>query len=831
MCKGNRSPVVMIYNYIKIALRNLSRHKGFTFINILGLSIGMAVFLLIAQYVLFERSYEGFLPNASHIYRVKLESYLNNELTIASAENYPGAGPALASELPEVTGFARLYNLGYKNNVIITNPDARPDPIAFKQRRFLYADSSFLSLMGYPMAKGDPATALAEPLTAVISEEYAQKYFGKEDPLGKSLHMQDDDFNDELVKVTGVFKTLPENTHLKFDVLFSYKTLYGRNERAPARYNLSWQRKDMYTFISVQPGTDIAALEAKLPAIVDKYNPQLKTQNRRDVLSLQPLKSIHLHSDLAEEPEPNGNARIVSFLALIGFFVLAIAWINYINLSTARAVERAREVGVRKVVGAFKGQLIGQFLVEAAFVNLFAVILAWAIIAVVLPWFNTLSGHHFTLGYLVKPWFLTLLGMLWITGALLSGFYPAWVLSSFRPISVLKGTLKNTSAGILLRKGLVVVQFMASVVLISGIFIIYKQLGYLLHRDLGMNIDQVLVVERPGIAQKDRTAFNSAIDVFRAELLKDGQIQSVSASATIPGKQREYKASVKRLGANESEAATARFNSMDYDFMDVFQMKLLAGRTFSKAFPSDPDTAAIITASMVKLLGFKTPEEAIGQTLAIPEFEWNPIVVGVVNDYHQVSLKKVLDPTIFFCSLYSGEFYSMRIRTDRLAQTMAHVEASWKTAFPGNPFEHFFLDDYFNRQYENERRFGRIAFAFAILAVIVACLGLFGLSGYTITQRTKEIGIRKVLGATTSNLVTLLTKDILVLVVVAIVIASPLAWWAMNQWLQDFAYHIDIHWWVFAFAGSLAVLVAFVTVSFQSLKAAFANPVESLRSE
>ena len=821
----------MLRNYLKIALRNLSKHKGFTLINVLGLALGMAVFLLIAQYTRFEKSYENFFPDASNIYRLTLEQYVNHELQIASAENYPGAGPALKKELPEVEEYARLYNMGYKNNVIITNEEAQPQPIALKHRRFLYADSSFLSMMGYEMIAGDPVTALAEPLSAVISEEYARLYFGTANAMGRSLHLKDDDYNDELVKVTGIFKDLPENTHLKFDVLFSYTTLYSRFERAPQRYNESWQRKDMYTFLKLREGTDIASLETKFPTVVDKYSPELAEQNRKDILKLQPLRDIHLTSDLAEEPEPNGDARIVFFMGLIGLFVIIIAWINYVNLSTARAIERAREVGVRKVVGAEKSQLISQFLAEAGLVNLVSAIIAWVLTLIAIPYFNELAGVSFNASQLTKSWFLGLLLLLWVGGTLLSGFYPALVLSGFRPVSVLKGSLKNTAGGSMLRKGLVVVQFMASVILIAGTIVIYKQLNYMLNQDIGMNIDQVLVVERPGISPRDREARTSAIDVFRNELKKSSDIEAISASVTVPGKQREYKAMAKKYGTDDTQLVGLRFNSMDYDFLDVFKMKMVAGRAFAEEFPSDQDTSVIISESATQLLGFDKPEDAVGQTIAIPQFRWNPIIAGVVNDYHQVSLKKALDPAIFYCSPYFGEFYSMRIKTDDIAATVQHVEKAWAKAFPGNPFDHFFLDDYFNRQYENERTFGALATVFALLAIFVGCLGLFGLSGYMITQRTKEIGIRKVLGATTGGIVTLLSTDILKLVFLAIIIASPLAWYAMNNWLLGFSYRIEMGWWIFAMAGAIALLIALATVGFQSIKAALANPVESLRSE
>ncbi|MCB0569075.1 MAG: ABC transporter permease [Phaeodactylibacter sp.] len=821
----------MFRSYLRTAARNLLKHKGFTTLNILGLAIGSAVFLLIAQYVKFERSYEAFIPGADNIYRLKLERYQNGELLIATAENVPGAGPALLAECPEVEAYARLYNLGYKNNLIITNEEAQPEPIAFKHRHFLYADSAFLPMMGYEMVSGDPATALAEPLTAVISEAYAEKYFGAQGPMGRRLHMQDDDFNDETVQVTGVFKNLPQNTHLKFDVLFSYKTLLSRGDWAPARYNTAWGRNDMYTFVKLKPGAQAAALEARFPAIIEKYNPQLAENNRKDVITLQPLRSIHLYSNLAEEPEPNGDGRIVLFMSVIGLLVLVIAWINYVNLSTARALERAREVGVRKATGAAKGQLIGQFLIESALANLIATVLAFALALLSFRGFNQLAGLQLSLSYLVQPWALGLLAVIWLAGTFLSGLYPAWVLSSFQPVAVLKGQFKNTARGLVLRQALVTLQFAASIALIAGAIIIYRQLSYMLGQDIGMNINQVLVVERPGIVPRGHDARNSAIDVFRSELAKQPGIYGPASSVTVPGKQREYKAAVKRMGAPDDESATLRFNSMDYHFMDIFDMKLLAGRAFSPDFPHDPDTSCIITQSAVRMLGFDEPEDAVGQTLSIPGFQWNPIVAGVVNDYHQVSLKNAMEPTVFYCSPYSGEFFSMRLTNPDIPGTISHIRQAWARAFPGNPFDYFFLDDYFAAQYDNEQRFGSLALVFALLAILIGCLGLFGLSGYAIAQRTKEIGIRKVLGASTSGIVGLLSRDFLKLVAVSILIASPLAYYFMEQWLRDFAYRINISLWVFALAGMIAVAIALLAVSFQSIRAALANPVEALRSE
>lgn len=821
----------MITNLLLTAWRSLTKNKFFSTLHILGLAIGMAVFLLLAQYVHFERSYENFIPNADNIYRVGLDVRLNNEFVLNSAENYPGVAHAFMTEVPEVTGVARLYNLGYKNNTIVTYKDAQPEPIAFKHRRLLFADSSFLPLMGYEMVAGDLTTALAEPFTCVVSEKYAKMYFGNEDPLGKMLLMNDDDDANELAKVTGVFKDIPENTHLKFDILYSYKTLFSRGEWAPGRYDQSWRRKDMYTFVALQPGTNPKTVEAKFPAIVAKYKPELKERNAEEVLFLQPIKSIHLTSNLGDEPEINGDEKIVNFLSMIAIFVIIIAWINYVNLSTAKAMERAKEVGVRKVMGAFKAQLIRQFLVESALVNLVSAVIAMLIVVAVLPYFNGISGLSLTIKYLLQPWYLGLAALLWAVGTLLSGFYPAIVLSSFKPVSVLKGKLKNSFSGQFLRKSLVVFQFMSSVALIAGTFIVYSQLKYMMNQDLGMNIEQVLVVERPGIAPNDRKAFNSSIDVFRDEVKKSPAVAGISASATVPGKQREYKALVKKFGSPDDQLATLRFNSMDYEFIDVFKMKLVAGRLFDEKYPTDQDTAVIVSESATKLLGFKTPEEAVGQAVTINSFGWSPVIVGVVNDYHQVSLKKSIDPAIFYCTKYDGEFYSVRFNTTDLPGTVDHIRQAWTKAFPGNPFEYFFLDDFFNRQYENERKFGKLFTTFSILAVIVSCVGLFGLSAFTATQRTKEIGIRKALGSTENGIFILLSQEYLKLIGLSILIASPLIWWVMNNWIQTFPYRTDISPFVFVVSGGMVLLVALITVSYQTVKASKTNPVESLRYE
>jgi putative ABC transport system permease protein len=737
--------------------------------------------------------------------------------------------------LSGVTGYARLYSLGYKTNVIISYEEAKP-PVAIKQKNFLYADSAFLPMMGYRLNAGDITTALAAPKTAVVTQELAKIYFGKEDPIGKVLHLHDDDENDEWVTVTGVVKEVPQNTHLKFDILFSYKTLLNRQHpNRPDRAKLlherfeGWSRNDMYTYIRTTPGTDMQALEAKLPALIALHRPDSKNSGVRDVLHLQPLRDIHLTSKLAEESEANGDRDAVFLLGIIGVFVLVIGWINYVNLSTAKSMDRAKEVGVYKVMGAFRHQLVFRFLFESALINALSIVLSFAIVGAVLPAFNGISGLSLTIADMVAPWFLLLSALLWLIGSCLSGFYPALVLSSFRPAAVLKGKLQRSAHGVLLRKSLVVVQFTASVALIAGTFIVYNQLAYMMNGDLGVNIDQVLVLSRPGIGAP-RSGTN-AMDAFRNELKNDPSVLAVSGSSTIPGKQREYKNNVKRYGAPAEDEVIMRVNSMDFEFMDVFKMKVIAGRAFSQSFPNDRDTALVITESAAKALGFKTPEDAIGQTVTMVGWQWDPIVVGVVNDYHQVSLKQRIEPTVFFCDPFEGEFYSMRITTSDLPRTLSHAKTAWEKAFPGNPFDYSFLDEYFNRQYNNEKQFGELFTTFAALALMIGCIGLFGLSSFTTMQRTKEIGIRKVLGSSIISLFVLLIRDYVKLVLFSIALGVPFVYFMMNRWLEDFAYRSPISALIFVFAGAAVLGIAVLTVSAQIIRAARSNPVDALRYE
>lgn len=828
----------MLQSYLTTALRNILKKKVFSAINIIGLSIGLTAFLLILHYVSFELSYDNFQPNKNQLYRVSLEQYQNGELVIASAENYPALGPALVQDIPEVKEYARLYNLGAKNNIVVTSEQTSGEPTKLRQRRLLYANNSFLKLFGYKALEGDISQALADPFKMVITESTAKKYFGEDSALGKMLRMQDDDGNNELCEVAAVVNDSPANTHLKFDVLISYSTLYARyngHERARARYDRSWYRKDMYTYILVDQNTDSEILASKFPAIIDKYMPDLAENNRKEVLKLQPVSDIHLYESLDDEAEAGGYGESVYFLLIVAVFILLIAYINYINLATARSLERANEVGVRKVMGAHRGQLLKQFLLESAFMNMFSLLLSLILYFTLLPFFSQLAGLPtreavWEYGIWHNTWFWILIPGLMIIGALLSGLYPAIILSAFQPVSVLSGKLKTSQSGVFFRKALVIFQFAACVALIIGTFTVYQQLQFLRNQELGYEPSQLVVMERPGIIQRDQETYIATVEGFKEDLKKHSGVQQASATYMIPGRKTRWKNTIYKKGDDPDQSVVFQINLIHFDFVETMQMEILAGRNISKEFGTDMDTACLITHAGVKLLGFKDEESAIGQAVMIGEEGQSSLIVGIVNDYYQESLRQSPLPTLFIPSTYS-EHYIARISTNNIPATIAHMEQTWEARFPGNPFHYFFLDEFFHAQYQNDQRFGKIFGLFAILAIIIGCLGLLGLSAFMAQQRAKEISVRKILGANINHIMRLLTGEFIKLILVANIIAWPPIAWIMHNWLQAFSLRVSLNWWLFVLSGLIVLFIALLAVSYQSWRAASIDPIKTLRSE
>lgn len=804
----------MIRNYFKTALRNILRYKGFTFLNIMGLAIGMAASLLILEYGVHEIGYDRFHDRLDDLYRVQYDSYSQGEKQFECATAFPGVGPAMLDAYPEVEAFARLH-LRYGGMVV------RHEEISIKEKNLFQADQSFLELFSYEWLEGDKKNALVNPNTAVIAEEMVPRYFGTENPIGKRIILG----GDEEYEITGIIRS-PENSHLKIHFLLSYETMKQWNDWVAENYQTNWGWYDFYTYVQLKPGADIATVESRFPELIRKHTDDETVE--RMALSLQPVKEIHLYSDLLQEARVNGNGVIVFILLGVAFLILVIAWINYVNLSTARAINRAREVGIRKTVGARKGQIIGQFLIESLLLNVVAAGIALLLLEVVTPWFSELVGIQLVSGLKESTWFWSaLLGML-VLGAFFAGLYPAFVLSAFRPVEVLKGKIGSMGAsGITLRKTLVVAQFFVSILLIAGTIIVYQQIVFMQNQDLGIDINQTVVVNAPGTITND-SVYTQSLNVFKQRLLENPSVTSVAASSEIPGNLIYWTSGARRQIDPPEASAIAYKVGVDYDYISLFGHDLLAGRNFSEDYGTD-DRAVVINEKALNNFGFENPNQALNEHIVTGGDTLQ--IIGVMANYHQEGLHKAHDPILFLLRPTANGYYSLKVNRAAVREALTFAETAFQSAFPGNPFDYFFLDSFFNRQYKAENNLGYVAGIFASLAILVACLGLLGLASFTASQRTKEIGIRKILGSSASNIFVLLSRDFIVLVCVANLLAIPVVFLLMNKWLEGFAFHIDIAWWVFGISGLASVMVALLTVSYQSLRAARTNPIESLRSE
>lgn len=804
----------MLLNYFKIALRNLLRHKLFSLINILGLAIGMAACLLILQYVHFELSYDTFHRNGKDIYRVPVEYYLaNGQRDYIEAAAPPAMGPTLKQDFPEVADMARIF----ADNVIMTYQNTR-----FWEEKIYYADPSFLSVFSFPLINGDARTALSEPNTLVLTESAARKYFGKDEPVGKIIQLD----GQQNLLVTGVLQDVPVNSHLQFSALISFATLEQREQGNLYSHGNDWGWYNFFTYLRLKPQVNADRFAAKLPAFIQKYQGEdMRAKNYGLRLFLQPLSDIQLNNTVSYEKDVRGNRQAVYFLAVIALFIVVIAWVNYVNLSTARAAERAKEVGIRKVVGSTRLQLIQQFLLESVLINLIAVTVAVFLAYALLPFFGSLVGKNIPFTFWQDERFTLLsLGLL-LTGTVASAFYPAFVLSSFKPVRVLKGNTLVGNQGIWLRRSLVVVQFAASVALIIGTLVVYRQLQFMRRQELGVNIDQTLIIRGPQI--QDST-YATGKFTFQTELLRHPGVRSVTFSNQVPGEEVTNTAGNVHRKGEKGKEGNYSLVWIDYNFIPAYQLKMVAGRNFSAQFGTDRQ-AVVLNETAVRALGFRTAQAALNQVVIVRNQE--KTVVGVVKDYHQRSLQNRHEPMVFIGDLSRAEYFSIKINSANSREVIAAVKSNYEVRFPGNPFEYFFLDEYFAQQYQADQQFGQAFAFFAGLAIFVACLGLFGLASFTTAQRTKEIGVRKVLGASVADILLLLSKDFIRLLVIAFLVAVPVAWYVMHQWLQNYAFRTDLTWWLFALPALLVLFIALLTVSFQAIKAAVANPVKALRSE
>jgi putative ABC transport system permease protein len=813
---------------MRIALRNLTHHRGYSLLNILGLTAGITCCLFIFEYAAFERSYDTFHEKADRIFRVQDVEHENGKLVVPCAAAMPAVAPTMKRDFPEVENACRLY----KTDFLLVN-DTRN--IKLREPAVYYADAAILDIFHLPLQEGDAKTALTGPGKILLSAEEARKYFGQEDPLGKVLYSHYGGGVRPL-EVTGVFRDYPANSHLKLSVIVSYATLsqykgtYGETDDP---VETSWSWPDFYTYVLLREGTDPEQLAAKLPAFIDKYYndlPENKIHNDRFTLSLMPLKDIHLYSHYTQEAEENGDGQSVSYLFLIAFFIIGIAWINFINLATARSLERAREVGVRKVLGAMRQELIRQFMLESLLLNLMALVTAFVITLALNPFFGGFIGRPLNLLFSLPAAYWGSFAVLFLTGTFLSGIYPALVLSRYLPVNVLKGSLKNAAGGKWLRKSLIVGQFAASIILIAGTMIVYRQVRYMRNQELGADIDQTLVVKGASGGLTD-SVYQDIFQAFKDDVLQVKGVRSIAASSNVMGQEIQWSTDWSRLSGADRHVFTLFMLGVDDDFIRTYGLKLVAGRSFSRAFVTDR-RSVVLNELATRELGFPSPQAAIGQLVKGSQGYMDSLhVIGVIADYHHEGLQKAIQPLVLMPYRDRRGYYSIKVQAAEPAATIKAIKSMWDRHFPNDPYSYFFLDEFFSRQYTENQHFGAVFALFAILAIAIACFGLLGLSAYNVLQRTKEIGIRKALGASVHSLLFLLTKDFLMPVVVAIVISIPVTWMAMESWLQGFAYRIGIGWWVFGLAGLMAVVIAFVTVGGQALKAAGKNPVDSLRSE
>jgi len=825
----------MLKNYFVVAWRNLIRSRIFSVINILGLAIGLSVCALIYHYVRFEKSYDRFHANADRIFRVALANNTPTGMD-ATAVNHPAVGPALEKDFPEVEASTRFVRTTlFVNSMTLSYDEPGGEPLTFNEEKMYLADASFLTIFSFPLLEGVAESALKEGRSVVITERTRKKYFGDSPALGKQLNL-----NRELgLTVTGVLKDIPENSHLQFDVLVSFATL-GENWG-----NDVWRWPEFYNYILLKPGTDAKALESKLPAFVTKYLSDVMQEYKWKIsMYLQPVTSIHLSSHLKLEQDVNGSERTVYFLSLLGGFVLFIAWINYINLSTAKSLERSKEVGLRKVVGASKRQLVVQFFFDALLVNTIAMVLSLLLLFLTMPYFETIVGKDITSVLYqggLGGYYNVLIGaaLVLIAGTLLVGAYPALLLSSFNPAQVLKGKFYKSSSGIVLRRILVSFQYVVSIVLISGTITIYRQLSYMQHQDLGYSKDQILVLKSPAVF--DSTITNK-IDYFKNQVSMLPGVGPLSSSSGIPGQVMGDRNGMRKVNQHQEDNILTFQQTIDDNFLKTFDVPLAAGRSLTNTdrfMFEDKDNQnlpvqILINEEACHKLGFANPEDALHEKVlfAMGPKDHLAEIAGVVKNYHQVSLKEGYDPIMYFYPSYEfWRYFAVKARTENLGQTLPALKKIYADAFPHNAFEYFFLDEFFDKQYQGDVQFGTIFGTFTVLAIVIACLGLFGLSVFAVTQRTKEVGIRKVLGASVSAILVLFSSDSVKLLMVSYVVAVPIIYFGGSNWLANFAFHIPIGWQVFVIPPLFLLLISAGTISFVCMKAAIANPTDSLRHE
>lgn len=809
------NPFVMYKNYLKIAWRNLIKKKAYSFINIFGLGLGVGCCFLIFMYVQDELSYDNYHEKGDHIYRV-LHGWEGDPKAKAPIDSYwvwgnAPVGPALQNDFPEIE---KVVQFSGRADILLSVEDK-----LYQEDGILFMDSTVFDVFSWELVAGDPKTALIAPYSIVLTETTARKYFGDEEALGKTLKGSDAPgrANPGDYTVTGIMKELPFNSHFRFNALLSLSTF---KKSRPEIFD-AWGYVDTYTYFLVNDQFNEANFMAKVPAFLERHKDY---PDSKYTIAIEPLKDAYLRTVAQRQPGQTGSLANIYVFSVIGLFILVIAIINFMNLSTARSLERCKEVGIRKSIGADRSSLVFQFLGESLLITFLSVIVAAGIVVVALPSMVDFTGKELTIENFINwraaPYILA--GVLLI--GLVAGSYPALVLSRFSPVAVLKGITTSNRGGVSLRRVLVIFQFSLSIALIAGTIIVYTQVNHLLDKDLGFDKERMLILD-----YNYDEEVNNKSEAIKIEMEANPTVLSAAFSRSVPGSHFPNATTTIQTADGEMKNLTQPIFQVGLDFVNHFGIELVAGRSYSREFPSDSTKALIINEAAARQYGYQNPADIIGKKFD----QWGRTgeVIGVVKDFNYISLHQTIQPLTLPFEAYASRYLSLKIKSENLPQTISELEKIWTRLAPHRPFMYSFLDDDFNRQYRSDFIFRKLFTTFSCLAILIACLGLLGLATYTAEQRTKEIGIRKVLGADVQTIVLLLSNDFIKLVVVAIIIATPVSWYAMNIWLDGFAYKMEIQAWMFVLAGVIALSIAVVTISYQSIKSALVNPVNSLRSE
>jgi putative ABC transport system permease protein len=812
----------MIFNFIRLSFRKIWNERSFSLLTITGLSLAIVSCTIILLYVRYERSFDDF--RSADVYRIAYHGFEHNVETGSSAQVVPALAPAIKQDIPEVKEAVRFAHTGpFMSDPVMEYKDKK-----FREIRIYFADNGMLAMFSYKMISGSAERALDKPNQVVLSRSVATKYFGNEEPLGKTLTFQRGEIGAKEIIVTGVFEDEPANAHFHTDFLVSFSTL-------ELNLDNDWEWGNFYSYIQVQPGLEKKTVEAKIPELLNKrlgnYISESAKEGRRMEFLLQPIHTIHLESKLWGEIEANGDSRTVNFLNAIAILILLIAWINYINFSIARSAENSKEISIRKINGSSRAQLITQLIVDAATINLLAMLISIGLIQMALPVLKFIVGLPDAIAFTWQSAAIML--SIFVIGTLCSGLYPAIFISKLNPVSLLKGKISRSAINLTLNKALIVFQFTASVILIIGTITVFSQLTFMRDKELGLNLQQTLIVKGPAV--KDST-YQATLSFFANETKKIPRISSFAVSSSIPGEELHWGRSFMRKDAPDNSVNCA-IVAIDENFFDLFGARFSAGNNFPDGTTAWQN-AIIINETAAKTFGYAEASLAVDKTIMWNENDQQlpKRVIGVVKDFNQQSFHKNVEPIVFTLKKYviapwAGEFYAFKMNGGDVKNSIADIHALWSSIYPQNPFDYFFMDEYFNAQYKNDEQFGRVFTVFSGLAIFIASLGLFGLTAYMTAMRTKEIGVRKVLGSSTFGLVSLLSANYLVLVFISFIIACPIAMILMEEWLSQFAYRIPLSLWIFVGAGLLCFFIATITVGIKSWQAARMDPARSLKYE